>query len=89
MCGATRYDELSRSAREAQVMPVDATMEPSDAMQDQYLQGCLQNLLPRDEPYEIDVKAIYRVSQRVGHRQSDGAGAGFTTGRGGSGFIRC
>jgi 3-(3-hydroxy-phenyl)propionate hydroxylase len=54
------------------VMPVDANMEPNDAMQDQYLQGCLQNLLPRDEPYEIDVKAIYRVSQRVAASYGNG-----------------
>jgi 3-(3-hydroxy-phenyl)propionate hydroxylase len=47
------------------VAPVDATVEPDEAMQDQYLQNCLQNLLPRPEPYEIVVKAIYRVSQRV------------------------
>lgn len=47
------------------IMPVDPNMEPSGAMQDQYLQACLQNLQPRDEPYEIDVKAIYRVSQRI------------------------
>jgi 3-(3-hydroxy-phenyl)propionate hydroxylase len=47
------------------VAPVDANVEPDEAMQEQYLQNCLQNLLPRPEPYEIVVKAIYRVSQRV------------------------
>ncbi|HEY1505887.1 MAG TPA: NAD(P)/FAD-dependent oxidoreductase [Stellaceae bacterium] len=47
------------------VAPVDANVEPDEAMQEQYLQNCLQNLLPRPEPYEIAVKAIYRVSQRV------------------------
>jgi 2-polyprenyl-6-methoxyphenol hydroxylase-like FAD-dependent oxidoreductase len=47
------------------VAPVDPTVEPDEAMQERYLQNCLQNLLPRPEPYEIVVKAIYRVSQRV------------------------
>jgi 3-(3-hydroxy-phenyl)propionate hydroxylase len=47
------------------VAPVDPQVEPDEAMQEQYLQNCLQNLLPRPEPYEIVVKAIYRVSQRV------------------------
>ena len=47
------------------VAPVDSTVEPDEAMQERYLQNCLQNLLPRPEPYEIVVKAIYRVSQRV------------------------
>ncbi len=47
------------------VAPVDANTEPDEAMQERYLQNCLQNLLPRAEPYEILVKAIYRVSQRV------------------------
>ena len=47
------------------VAPVDPQVEPDDAMQERYLQNCLQNLLPRPEPYEIAVKAIYRVSQRV------------------------
>jgi 2-polyprenyl-6-methoxyphenol hydroxylase-like FAD-dependent oxidoreductase len=47
------------------VAPVDPNVEPDEAMQEDYLQNCLQNLLPRPEPYEIVVKAIYRVSQRV------------------------
>jgi 3-(3-hydroxy-phenyl)propionate hydroxylase len=47
------------------VAPVDSTVEPDEALQERYLQNCLQNLLPRPEPYEIVVKAIYRVSQRV------------------------
>jgi 3-(3-hydroxy-phenyl)propionate hydroxylase len=47
------------------VAPVDSNVEPDEAMQERYLQKCLQNLLPRPEPYEIVVKAIYRVSQRV------------------------
>ena len=47
------------------VVPVEPTVEADDAVSDRYLQGCLNNLLPRDEPYEIEVRAIYRVSQRV------------------------
>ncbi len=47
------------------VTPVDAHREPEDAVQEASIQRSLQNLLPRDEPYEIVVRAIYRVSQRV------------------------
>ncbi len=47
------------------IMPVDPAVEPSDAVQEQYIQSALQNLWPRTEPYDIVVKAIYRVSQRV------------------------
>jgi 3-(3-hydroxy-phenyl)propionate hydroxylase len=47
------------------VMPVDANREPDEAVQEASIQSSLQNLLPRPEQYEIVVKAIYRVSQRV------------------------
>jgi 3-(3-hydroxy-phenyl)propionate hydroxylase len=47
------------------VLPVDALREPEDAVQETSIQNSLQNLLPRREPYEIVVRAIYRVSQRV------------------------
>lgn len=47
------------------VMPVNAQREPEDAVQEASIQRSLQNLLSRDEPYEIIVRAIYRVSQRV------------------------
>jgi 3-(3-hydroxy-phenyl)propionate hydroxylase len=47
------------------VLPVDARREPEDAVQEASIQGSLQNLLPRAEPYEIVVRGIYRVSQRV------------------------
>ncbi len=47
------------------VLPVDARREPEDAVQEASIQNSLQNLLPRAEPYEIVVRAIYRVSQRV------------------------
>ena len=45
---------------------------PDGAVSDRYLQGCLNNLLPRDEPYEIEVRAIYRVSQRIADRYRKG-----------------
>lgn len=54
------------------IAPVDPTIEPDEAMQERYLQNCLQNLLPRPEPYEIAVKAIYRVSQRVAQHYRKG-----------------
>jgi 3-(3-hydroxy-phenyl)propionate hydroxylase len=47
------------------IMPVDPRVEAPDAITDRYIQAALQNLLPRAEPYEIIVRAIYRVSQRV------------------------
>ena len=47
------------------VLPVDALREPEDAVQEASIQSSLQNLLPRSEAYEIVVRAIYRVSQRV------------------------
>ena len=47
------------------VLPVDARREPEDAVQEASIQSSLQNLLPRAEPYEVVVRAIYRISQRV------------------------
>ena len=47
------------------LLPVDPEIEPDDAVQEESIQKALQNLLPRSEPYEIVVRAIYRVSQRV------------------------
>jgi 3-(3-hydroxy-phenyl)propionate hydroxylase len=47
------------------IAPVDAAVEQSDAMLDAHIQSSLQNLAPRPEPYEILVKGIYRVHQRV------------------------
>ena len=47
------------------VTPVDPDREPDDAVQESSIQSNLQNLLPRSDPYQIVVKAIYRVSQRV------------------------
>jgi 3-(3-hydroxy-phenyl)propionate hydroxylase len=47
------------------ITPVNPGIEPSDAVKESRIQASLQNLLPRPEPYEILVKAIYRVHQRV------------------------
>jgi 3-(3-hydroxy-phenyl)propionate hydroxylase len=47
------------------ITPVEPGIEPSDAVKEQRIQESLQHLLPRPEPYEILVKAIYRVHQRV------------------------
>ncbi len=47
------------------VMPVSPTVEAVDAASDAYIQRTLNGLLPRDAPYDIVVRAIYRVSQRV------------------------
>ena len=54
------------------VTPVDPAREPDDAVQEERIQANLQNLLPRSDPYEILVKAIYRVSQRVAGRYRQG-----------------
>src|SRR5688572_22801307 len=47
------------------IAPVDAAVEPSEAMLEERIQRSLQALLPRPEPYEVLVKGIYRVHQRV------------------------
>ncbi len=54
------------------IVPVGTEVEADDAVSDGYIQGCLNNLLPRDEPYEILVRGIYRVSQRVAARYRSG-----------------
>jgi 3-(3-hydroxy-phenyl)propionate hydroxylase len=47
------------------ITPVDPALEPGDAVQESRLRATLQNVLPRAEPYEILVKGVYRVHQRV------------------------
>ncbi len=47
------------------IAPIDAAAEPGEAMLEEHIQRSLQALLPRAEPYEILVKGIYRVHQRV------------------------
>ncbi|HEX7006680.1 MAG TPA: FAD-dependent monooxygenase [Alphaproteobacteria bacterium] len=50
------------------ILPVAPEREPDDAVSERSLQASLQNLLPRDEDYDIVVRAIYRVHQRVARR---------------------
>src|SRR5262249_15367956 len=47
------------------VFPVAPHVGAEDAVADEYLQGCLQNICPRAEPYALLVKAIHRVHQRM------------------------
>jgi 3-(3-hydroxy-phenyl)propionate hydroxylase len=47
------------------ILPADEKLSPDDAVSEQSLQSSLQNILPRDEAYDIVVRAIYRVHQRV------------------------
>lgn len=47
------------------ISPADPNIEPSEAVKEERLQANLQNIAPRAEPYEILVKGIYRVHQRV------------------------
>lgn len=47
------------------ILPIAPHIEASSAIGDAYIQNSLNNLLFRPEPYEILVKAVYRVSQRV------------------------
>ena len=47
------------------ITAADPGIEPDEAVQESRLQASLQNLLPRPEPYEILVKGVYRVHQRV------------------------
>ena len=54
------------------ILPADEKLSPDDAVSERSLQSSLQNILPRDEPYEIVVRAIYRVHQRVAARYRRG-----------------
>jgi 3-(3-hydroxy-phenyl)propionate hydroxylase len=54
------------------IMPVAPERSPDDAISEGSLQASLQNLLPRDAPYDIAVRAIYRVHQRVAARYRAG-----------------
>jgi 3-(3-hydroxy-phenyl)propionate hydroxylase len=47
------------------ITPVDPSTDASDAAKEERIQASLQNLLPRARPYEVLVKAVYRVHQRV------------------------
>jgi 2-polyprenyl-6-methoxyphenol hydroxylase-like FAD-dependent oxidoreductase len=47
------------------LVPVAPEISADDAVSDQSLQSSLQNICPRPDDYEIAVRAIYRVHQRV------------------------
>jgi 3-(3-hydroxy-phenyl)propionate hydroxylase len=47
------------------LVPVAPEVSPNDAVSEQSLQSSLQNILARPDDYEIVVRAIYRVHQRV------------------------
>jgi len=54
------------------VLPAEANVSPDDAISEKSLQASLQNILPRDADYEIAVRAIYRVHQRVAEHYRSG-----------------
>ncbi|BCW62874.1 FAD-dependent monooxygenase [Arthrobacter sp. StoSoilB22] len=47
------------------VVPVPANVAADSARSEDYIQRCLQNICPSDEPYDILVNSVYRVHQRV------------------------
>lgn len=47
------------------ILPADEKLSPDDAVSERSLQASLQNILPREAPYDIIVRAIYRVHQRI------------------------
>jgi 3-(3-hydroxy-phenyl)propionate hydroxylase len=47
------------------ILPADEKLSPDNAVSESRLQSSLQNIFPRAEPYDIMVRAIYRVHQRV------------------------
>lgn len=50
------------------ILPVASSVAADDAKSDANIQSTLNNLLPRSEPYDIVVRGVYRVSQRVASR---------------------
>jgi 2-polyprenyl-6-methoxyphenol hydroxylase-like FAD-dependent oxidoreductase len=47
------------------VLPVEENVSPDDAVSERSLQASLQNILPRKDDYQIVVRGIHRVHQRV------------------------
>ncbi len=47
------------------ILPASEKVDPDDAVSERSLQASLQNILPRKEDYEIVVRGVYRVHQRV------------------------
>ncbi len=54
------------------VLPAEENVSPDDAVSERSLQASLQNILPRADDYEIAVRAVYRVHQRVAERYRSG-----------------
>ena len=54
------------------VLPAEENVSPDDAVSEESLQASLQNILPRADDYEIAVRAVYRVHQRVAERYRSG-----------------
>jgi 3-(3-hydroxy-phenyl)propionate hydroxylase len=54
------------------VLPAEENVSPDDAVSERSLQASLQNILPRDTDYEIAVRAVYRVHQRVAEHYRSG-----------------
>jgi 3-(3-hydroxy-phenyl)propionate hydroxylase len=54
------------------VLPAEEKVAPDDAISEKSLQASLQNILPRKDDYEIVVRAIYRVHQRVAEHYRSG-----------------
>ena len=47
------------------IMPVDPAVKDDEAVTQAHIQSSLQNVYPRAAPYDIVVRAVYTVSQRV------------------------
>lgn len=54
------------------VLAVEENVAPYDAISEQRMQASLHNILPRESDYDIAVRAIYRVHQRVAERYRSG-----------------
>jgi 3-(3-hydroxy-phenyl)propionate hydroxylase len=54
------------------VLPAEENVSPDDAVSERSLQASLQNILPRADDYEIAVRAVYRVHQRVAEHYRSG-----------------
>ena len=54
------------------VLAADEKLSPDDAVSEARLQSSLQNILPRAEPYDIAVRGVYRVHQRVANHYRHG-----------------
>jgi len=47
------------------IMPVDPSVKDDEAVTHRYIESCLQNVFRRGERYDIVVRAVYTVHQRV------------------------